>query len=150
MKWRNWSMPRVAQVVAVGVLVVGVLVLGVVFGSQARAQNQERALGVAEVVAALRSAGLPVNDLRQQPVMGSPSGPPATESEAYGFSVPGVAPSGGRILVFSNSEKLNRKAAWFRRSGAKVVVLHNVLVWLDPAIPPRDTARYQQALQGMQ
>lgn len=141
--------PRLAQVVAIGVLVGLITVLGTSWGSQASAQNQGRALSVDEVVAALRDGGVAVENLQQQPVAGSPSGAPATESAAYAFSVPGVAPSGGRILVFSNGEKLNRKAAWFRRSGANVVAHHNILVWLDPAISAPDAARYQQALKGL-
>ncbi len=41
----------------------------------------------ADVAASFRQAGLPVDDLRQQPVGGSPSGPPATERESWAFCV---------------------------------------------------------------
>ncbi len=107
-------------------------------------------LTVADVAASFRKAGLRVDDLRQQPVGGGPSGPPATEREAWAFSVPDLAPSGGRILVFADAEKLNKKAAWFKRAGAGNVLVHrNVILWLDPAMEGREVARYRQALEGL-
>ncbi len=112
----------------------------------------EPQLSAAQVAAAFRTAGLPMDNLRQQPVGGgSPSGPPQTEREAWAFSVPGVAPSGGRILVFSDDDKLHKKAAWFNRVGvgAAVLVHGNVILWLDPAMDPGDVARYRQVLQGL-
>lgn len=111
-----------------------------------------RLLTAAEVAGAFRVAGLAVNDLRQEPVSRrSPTGPPQTEREAWRFSVPGLAPSGGRILVFTDDDKLQKKAAWFKRVGAGAAVLahRNVILWLDPALAPSEAARYRQVLQGL-
>lgn len=102
-----------------------------------------------QVFKAFASAGLQVDNVRQQPVVSSPSGPPITEREAWAFSLPEVAPSGGRVLVFAEGERLNKKAAWFRRSGATVVVVDNIILWLDPDIVPPRAARYRQALNGL-
>ncbi len=144
--WRMFGMKSWAVVAALGLF--GAL-LAISLGSRAVAQDHGRSLTRDDVVLAFRDAGLSVDDLHRQPVGSSPSGPPATEREAYGFSVPGLAPSGGRILIFDDAEKLGRKAAWFRRSGGTAFAHHNVLLWLDPAMPKRDAARYHQALQGV-
>lgn len=118
----------------------------------AASMNSTGTLIAQQVIAAFQAAGLPVNDLRQQLVgQGSPSGPPLTEREAWTFSIPGVAPSGGRIMIFVDDDKLHKKAAWFTRVGAGPHVLahDNVILWLDPALPASDVARYRRALQGL-
>lgn len=129
------------------------VVIGGVWDRGAAAQGRGPAAGppltAQEVIDALRLAGLSVDNLRQQPVGGSPSGPPATEREAWAFSIPTVAPSGARILVFADDERLNKKAAWFRRAEATVIVVRNVIVWLDPGIDGPVAAGYRRALQGM-
>lgn len=130
-----------------------VLALGGVVGldrhREAIAQSpSSRVLTGDAVIAAFRAAGLAVEDPRPQSRASSPSGPPATEQEAIEFRIPGVE-GGGRIYVFADTEKLNKKAAWFRRSGATVITVSNVIVWLDPALPADVAARYRQALQGL-
>jgi hypothetical protein len=101
------------------------------------------------VLTALQQAGLPVENAREDPLGSSPSGPPATEREAWSFAIPSVAPSGGRIMVFEDDRKLQVKGAWFRRAGATVAVHRNVILWLDPALDPSEAARYRQALQRL-
>ncbi len=111
-----------------------------------------RLLTAQDVVAAFQAQGLAVENLHQQPVQqGGPSGPPQGEREAWTFSVPGIAPSGGRILVFSDDEKLKKKTDWFARVGAggHVEVQNNVVVWLDSRISPAQDARYRQVLHGI-
>jgi hypothetical protein len=127
-----------------------VLVLAVISADRpAAAQRGGAAITAAEVISAFQAAGLPVDNPRQQPVRSSPSGPPATEREAWAFSIPAVAPSGGRILVFDVDERLNKKAAWFRRSGATVTVAGNIILWLDPGVEGQLAARYRQALRAL-
>jgi len=136
---------------AVGVL-AGILLAVFVVVQDGRAEAQprnDRLLTADEVVTAFRALGLSVDNVRPQVIGGGPSGPPATESEAFGFSIPGLEPSGGRILVFANDDKLQKKAAWFRRSGATVVVYRNVIVWLDPDLESRVAAEYRRALMGV-
>ena len=149
---------RVGCPPARGVLVAGVAValLTVIIawrtGEVDAQATPPRLLTAAEVVAALQRAGLAVDAPRPQPGgPRGPSGPPATEREAVGFSVPDLAPSGGRILVFADADALRKKAAWFERAGAGATVLahRNVILWLDPAMAPHEAARYRQALQAL-
>lgn len=148
-KARRCSWQRIAGA-SVAVLAVFALVATVRQRGVGAQGPQQRPLTAEVVVAAFRSGGLPVNDLVTQPVVSTPSGPPASEQEVRRFSIPDVAPSGGRIMVFPSGEKLNQKAAWFRRAGATVVVHHNIILWLDPALDPPLAARYRQALQSVQ
>jgi len=107
---------------------------------------------ITAITTAFRAAGLPVDDLASQPLGPSgPSGPPATEAEAWAFSNPAVAPSGGRVLLFADTARLNKKAAWYTRSGAGATITAHgtVLLWLDPALPPADAARYRQVLDAL-
>ena len=144
--------PRRPPLTAALVLALAALVLLVVVrGGDAPAQAApgDRLLSAADVVAAFQQSGLPLENVRQDPLGSSPSGPPAVEREAWSFAVPDVAPSGGRILVFEDDRKLQVKGAWFRRAGATVAVHQNVILWLDPAIDPSEAARYRQALQRL-
>jgi hypothetical protein len=107
-------------------------------------------LTAADVIAALQGAELPLDDLRQQPIdRVGPSGPPITEQEAWAFSVPSVAPSGGRILVFADEAALQEKAAWFTRVEVNIVVERNIILWLDPELPPAEALRYEEALRRL-
>ena len=106
------------------------------------------ALTGTQVLAGLRAAGLDVSDARKDPIAGSPSSVPASETEAWSFSVHGSAlRHGGRIMVFADDRLLQQKAAWFRRAGAEVIAARNVLLWLDPSLSPQEVARYRQALE---
>jgi hypothetical protein len=145
-------LPHTAALALALALALAALVLLVVArGGDARAQAApgDRLLSAADVVAAFRQEGLLLADVREDPPGSSPSGPPASEREAWSFAVPDVAPSGGRILVFEDDRKLQVKGAWFRRAGATVAVHQNVILWLDPAIDPSEAARYRQALQRL-
>ncbi len=105
-----------------------------------------------QVVAAFQAEGLTVENVRRDPQgMGGPSGPPMTESEAWSFSIPGNGPSGGRIMIFADDDKRDKKHDWFKRVGAesKVVAHKNVVLWLDSRISPSETARYRKALKGL-
>lgn len=131
-------------------LVSALAVSFLVFGGRAGAlASDAQPLTVEAVTGAFRAAGLPVDNLSQRPSGGSPSGPPVTEREAWAFAIPQVAPSGARILVFADSDRLNKKAAWFRRSGSTVVVHRNIILWLDPALDREMAARYRAALEGL-
>ena len=139
---------------AVALAVLGGVALGGGRGAAAgtTAAPIAEPLTAAAVAAAFAAAGLPVVELRQQPVgQGGPSGPPLVEREAWNFGVPGLAPSGGRILIFDEGEKLNKKVAWYKRAGADAAVLahRNVILWLDPALDKQEAARYRRALQGL-
>jgi len=107
---------------------------------------------ITAIITAFRAAGLPVDDLASQPPgLSGPSGPPTTETEAWAFGNPAVAPSGGRLLLFANAERLSKKAAWYNQSGAGATIMAHgtVLLWLDPALPPADAARYRQVLDAL-
>ncbi len=143
---------RVATLVGVGLmLIIAVFGLGMGPGRAAAAVPiAGDAFTAEQIVAAFQGAGLPVDRLRQQPTGASgPTGPPAGEREAWAFSVASVAPSGGRLLLFTDVRLLEKKAAWYRQSGAggAVITYKNVLLWLDPGIDARDAARYRSALR---
>jgi hypothetical protein len=119
--------------------------------STAVAAQSSRSFTAGEVVATLEGAGLNVDDLRQQDVARvGPSGPPGTEQEAWGFSIPSVAPSGGRIMVFGDERSLEEKAEWFRRADATVLINANIILWLDSDLPADEAARYQSAFTALQ
>lgn len=129
-----------------GMIVVTFFTLG---GRDGALADTPQPLTVDAVTVAFRAAGLPVGDLRRQPLGGSPSSPPVTEREAWAFTIPQIAPGGGRLLVFDNNDQLNKKAVWFRRSGSTIIVHRNIILWLDPALDPNVSARYRVALEGV-
>jgi len=150
---RQWRVYRFVALAGLALFLIAPLVL--LHDRQVVAappSSKDTLLTAQAVFVAFQAAGLPVDDLRQQPVQqGSPSGPPQTEREAWAFSVSGIAPSGGRILVFADDDKLKKKTDWFTRAGAggRVEVQSNIVLWLDPQISPAQDARYRQALHGI-
>lgn len=118
-------------------------------GAAGGAANRRTPLTGDAVTVAFRASRLPMIDLRQEPVtQRGPSGAPVTEREVWAFRVPGVEPSGGRILVFADDAALQQKADWFRRVGAEpyITIYGNVILWLDPGLSPQETGRYRAAL----
>jgi hypothetical protein len=113
---------------------------------QAQATKQ---LTATKVVSAFRAAGLPVNNLHQESLYGGPSGPPATEKEVWRFSIPEVAPSGGKIMIFSNNARRDAKAFWFKQVHVNVAVYKNVILWLDNRLSASRVAAYRHALMGL-
>lgn len=157
--WRAPSfVPRSRRTVGV-LLIVALLAVGATTSlAQARDPGATSDVGPtqqfvsgADVVDALRGAGLSVTDVTAEPVAGSPSGPPATEREALRFTVANGPdhPLTGRVLVFADAHGLQQKANWFRRAGVTVVQHRNVLVWLDADLDAQTLARYRQAVAGM-
>jgi len=150
---RQWHMYRLVAIAGLALFLIAPLVI--MHDRQVIAappSSNDTLLTAQAVFAAFQAAGLPVDNLRQQPVQqGSPSGPPQTEREAWTFTVSGIAPSGGRILVFADDDKLKKKTSWFTRAGAggRVEVQNNIVLWLDPQISPAQDARYRQALHGI-
>jgi len=114
--------------------------------------SQIRLFAASDAVTAFRAAGLPLNDFHPQPAGPTgPSGPPATEREAWAFSIPSIAPRGGRLLIFADTDALQKKAAWYTHAGsdAAITIHGNTILWLDPALAPAEAARYRQALEGL-
>lgn len=146
---------RVRLLLVAAILAVALASPLALFGDRPAAANDDPALhglSAQEVITALRVAGLPLDDLRPQPIgPAGPSGPPLTEREAWAFTIPSVAPSGGRLLIFADGDKLRKKAQWFTRTGTKATIIthDNVILWLDPALTPPETAHYRQALEGL-
>jgi len=148
---RRWGSAVALFGIAV-LFLAGSFVLLRVRVASAQGPAVDRPLTAQEIVAVFQVAGLPVENVRQQPIgMGGPSGPPTSEREAWAFTIPTVAPSGGRIMIFADGEKLRGKADWFTRVGGtyNTIAAHNVILWLDPALPASDVARYRRALQGL-
>ncbi len=101
------------------------------------------------VTASFRASRLPMTDLRQEAmVQRGPSGAPTTEREVWAFRIPGVEPSGGRILVFADDAALQTKADWFRRVGAEqsITIHGNVILWLDPGVSALEATHYRAAV----
>lgn len=154
----------IRAVALLGVLLLAVSLLLGVRGVSAQTSTYRRpaalfpttpstpSVRITAITTAFRAAGLPVDDLAAQPLgPSSPSGPPATEAEAWAFSNPAVAPSGGRLLLFADAERLSKKAAWYTQNGvgATITAHGTVLLWLDPALPPADAAHYRQVLEAL-
>jgi len=150
---RRWHAKRFMAFVGLAVFLVAPLLIAHDRQVVAAPPSSKDTLLTAQAIfAAFQAAGLPVDNLRQQPIQqGSPSGPPQTEREAWAFSIAGIAPSGGRILVFADDDKLKKKTDWFTRAGAggRVEVQNNIVLWLDPQLSPAQDARYRQALHGI-
>jgi len=150
---KPWRVYRLMPIAALALFLIAPLVI--MHDRQVVAappSSKDTLLTAQAVFAAFQAAGLPVDNLRQQPIQqGSPSGPPQTEREAWAFNVAGIAPSGGRILVFADGDKLKKKTDWFTRAGAggRVEVQNNIVLWLDPQLSPAQDARYRQALHGI-
>jgi len=114
--------------------------------------SHARLFAAGDAATAFRAAGLPLDDFHQQTAGPSgPSGPPATEREAWAFSIPSIAPRGGRLLIFADDNALQKKAAWYTHAGSDTAItIHgNIILWLDPALAPTEAARYRQALEGL-
>jgi hypothetical protein len=121
-------------------------------GSATAQQSNRTELSAAQVIAAFEAAELPAEGLQRDPAgQGGPSGPPTSEREGWSFTIPSVAPSGGRILVFGEESRLRQKVAWFRRAGAegRITVHHNIVLWLDEELDAPVAARYQHALREL-
>lgn len=159
---RTYTRIRVAALVGVLLLAASLLLGGRGVSAQISTYRRPLTLSpttpstpserITAITTAFRAAGLPVDDLAPQPLgLSGPSGPPATEAEAWAFSNPAVAPSGGRVLLFTDAERLSKKAAWYTQSGAGATITAHgtVLLWLDPALPPADAAHYRQALDTL-
>ncbi len=146
---------RRGGLLALVVIVLAIAALGLGLGpgrAAAAVPTIGDTLSAEQIVAAFQGAGLPVANLRQQStVTGGPGGPPAGEREAWAFTITAVAPSGGRLLLFTDIRLLEKKASWYRQSGAggAIITYKNVLLWLDPGIAANDAARYRNALQGV-
>jgi hypothetical protein len=150
---RSGRTPNWRILLAVGfALVTSSIGMLIASGPATAQRNSGVELSAAQVVAAFEAAELPVERLRRDPLeTGGPSGPPQTEREAWSFEIPSIAPSGGRILVFGDNERLRQKVAWFRRAGAegKITVHENIVLWLNEELDPPVAARYRQALQEL-
>ena len=132
------------------VLISSALLFTCVSASQAVAQTSSR-LTEPQIVAAFQHAGLPVGNLHQEPVHGTPSGPPMTEESAWRFSIPEVAPSGGKIMIFASSARQAKKQGWFQSVSPRNLVVHkNVILWLDPRLKAARVAAYRKALVNLE
>jgi hypothetical protein len=148
---------RLGVLLLVGSVAVGSLVVLDGVGSQSAAAQQSApakyaatVLTADSVFAAFKTAGLPADNVQQLAIGGGASDSPATESASWSFSVPDVAPSGGHIMVFNTTERLAKKSDWLTGHGAgySVTVYQNVILWLDPHMPPQEANRYRQALRA--
>jgi hypothetical protein len=136
---------------------------GVTVARQAVAQHQHaaqsgshRARQVATtltepmIVGAFQAAGLPVDNLQQEPVYSPPGGPPLDATAVWRFSIPEVAPSGGKLMFFATIAARDQMVSWFRTVGTRFIVVHNnVILWLDPGLSSSRVAAYQQVLVGL-
>jgi hypothetical protein len=105
-----------------------------------------------EVLAALQVAGLNVQDVRREPIGGSPGAAPGSEQDAFTFLIDTATashPVAGRIMVFPSGQALKAKADWGRRIGSTFIQHRNVLVWLDSDVDAQTSARFHQAINGM-
>ncbi|MBV9174554.1 MAG: hypothetical protein JOZ81_31215 [Chloroflexi bacterium] len=105
-----------------------------------------------DVTAAFQAAGLNVQDVRREPIGGSPGSAPGSEQEAFTFVIDAAAsphPLTGRVMVFPNAQALKAKADWGQRIGSTFIQHRNILVWLDTDLDAQTAARFRQAINGM-
>jgi hypothetical protein len=73
-----------------------------------------------------------------------------TETAAWRFTIPEVAPSGGKIMIFPTVAAAQQKAAWFHQVQTPYVFLHkNVILWLDPGVVSAHVTAYRAAFLGL-
>jgi hypothetical protein len=73
-----------------------------------------------------------------------------TETAAWRFTIPEVAPSGGKIMIFPSVAAAEQKAAWFKQVQTTNFFLYqNVILWLDPGLSTARVAAYRTALFGL-
>jgi len=102
------------------------------------------------VIAALRHSGLSIEHLQRQATYnGGPSGPPAAEDEAWGFTIGHVLNGDGRLLLFLTTRTRDLQAAWYRQVDAHILVYRNIILWLDRAVPATVATRCHNALVGL-
>ncbi len=130
-------------------LLLAPLVLSLAPPRLANARDTRTSLTARGVIAALQRSGLAIARVQRQPIAGDPSGPPATEREAWGFMLVHVAHGEGRLLLFSTRQRRDIKAAWYRRVGARIIVYRNVILWLDRELAATIVARCHTALVGL-
>ena len=104
---------------------------------------------IAEIVSALQLQGVRLDHLQKQPIDDVPGSPPATEKQAWGFTIHGTTSGIGRILLFANATALSTKDQWYKRVGATVVVGNNTIIWLDKATPRKVLLACQRALNRL-
>jgi len=113
---------------------------------------QQDFLNAPDVITAFQQAGLNVQDLRREPIGGSPGAAPGSEQEAFTFIIdaaPAAQPLSGRVMVFPSARALQAKADWGQRIGSTFIQHRNVLVWLDADLDAQTAARFRQAINGM-
>jgi len=101
------------------------------------------------VITALRHAGLPITHLQRQSVGGDPSGPPPTERESWGFTLGHIAHGDARLLLFATTQRRDLKIAWYRRVGARILVHHTIILWLDRGLAAATVTRCRGALEKL-
>ncbi len=130
-------------------LLLAPLVLSLAPPRPASARDTHASLTARNVIVALQRSGLAISSVQRQPIAGDPSGPPATEREAWGFVLVHVAHGDGRLLLFSTTGRRDIKAAWYRYVGARIIVHRNVILWLDRRVAATIVARCDRALVGL-
>ena len=113
---------------------------------------QQDFLNATDVITAFQQAGLNIQDLRREPIGGSPGAAPGSEQEAFTFVIdaaPGAHPLSGRVMVFPSAPALQAKTDWGQRIGSTFIQHRNVLVWLDADLDAQTAARFRQAINGM-
>jgi len=127
-----------------------ILIIPLASGRPAAARSSRAPLTARAVIVALRHSGLSIERLQRQATYNSsPSGPPAAEDEAWGFTIGHVSHGDGRLLLFSTSRARDLQATWYRRVGARIVVYRNVILWMDRALAATTVARCRRALVGL-
>ena len=102
------------------------------------------------IVGAFQAAGLPVDNLHQEPAYSPPGGPPLDATAVWRFTIPEVAPSGGKLMFFATTAARDQMVSWFQTVGTRYIVVHNnVILWLDPRLSSSRVAAYQQVLVGL-
>jgi len=126
------------------------LVIPLASGKPTTSRSSTAPLTARAVIVALRHSGLSIEHLQRQATYNSsPSGPPAAEDEAWGFTIGHVSHGDGRLLLFSTIRARNLQAAWYRHVDARILVYRNVILWMDRTLAATTVARCRRALVGL-
>lgn len=106
----------------------------------------------AEVVAALRARGLPVEDVKPGTPWKQGDPWPNVATDRQVFTIPAVAPNGGVIQTFAEQRDVDAMAAYYARFPdlAPYVYAHgNVLLQLNNGLSKAEAEQYRAALEAL-
>lgn len=134
-----------------------VLLLAACGGEGQASSSAFRKYNAQNVLDALTTAGLSVEEPRRDMQSFAPDAP-ATFTERYLFVIRGIAPRGGQVLIFSTEDSLRAWQSYIdsrlgnsstRRDFIYSYIKDNAILILSPDLMPNDASPYRDAFNAM-